>query len=139
MTFYLGRRIPDKPRKPVGKKKRRYLVSFWGGLANKTSFDQVENFCMFIGYPRSGHTLVGSLLDAHPNIILADELNALKFIEAGFSERQIFYLLLRNSRRRAPPVGSAPDIPIMSRVTGTAASRNCGLSAIKWAIIRPFV
>jgi hypothetical protein len=101
MTSYLGRRIPDKPRKPVGKKIRRYLVSFCGGLAHKSSFDRVETFCMFIGYPRSGHTLVGSLLDAHPNIILADELNALKFIEAGFSERQIFYLLLRNSRRRA--------------------------------------
>ncbi len=26
---------------------------------------------MFIGYPRSGHSLVGSLLDAHPNIIVA--------------------------------------------------------------------
>jgi hypothetical protein len=101
MTFLLGRRIPDKPRKPVGKKRRRYVVSFFGGLANKTSFDQVNTFCLFIGYPRSGHTLIGSLLDAHPNVILGDELNPLKFIEAGFRERQIFHLLLRNSRRRA--------------------------------------
>lgn len=56
---------------------------------------------MFIGYPRSGHTLIGSLLDAHPNVILADELDALKFVQAGFSERQVFYLSLRNSRRSA--------------------------------------
>jgi sulfotransferase family protein len=56
---------------------------------------------MFIGYPRSGHTLIGSLLDAHPNAVIADELNALRFVEAGFCKRQLCYLLLRNSRRSA--------------------------------------
>jgi len=30
-------------------------------------FDAVRTFCLFIGYPRSGHSLVGSLLDAHPD------------------------------------------------------------------------
>jgi sulfotransferase family protein len=91
----------DKNRHPVGKKARRYLLSLWGSLKHKKSFEQVKTFCMFIGYPRSGHTLIGSLLDAHPNVILADELDALKFIQAGFSERQVFYLSLRNSRRSA--------------------------------------
>lgn len=98
---FLKRRKRDKTLHPVGKKKRRYLLSLWGSLAHKKSFDHVDSFCMFIGYPRSGHTLIGSLLDAHPNVILADELDALKFVQAGFSERQIFYLLLRNSRRAA--------------------------------------
>lgn len=32
---------------------------------------------MFIGYPRSGHTLVRSLLDAHPNVIIANELDVI--------------------------------------------------------------
>jgi hypothetical protein len=91
----------DKNRHPVGKKARRYLLSLWGSLKHKKSFDHVKTFCMFIGYPRSGHTLIGSLLDAHPNVILADELDALKFIQAGFSERQVFYLSLRNSQRSA--------------------------------------
>ncbi len=53
---------------------------------------------MFIGYPRSGHSLIGSLLDAHPNIIIAHELHALKYLFAGFKKNQIFYLLLKNSR-----------------------------------------
>lgn len=28
----------------------------------------VRTFIMFVGHPRSGHSLVGSLLDAHPNV-----------------------------------------------------------------------
>ena len=28
---------------------------------------------LFIGYPRSGHTLISALLDAHPHIIIANE------------------------------------------------------------------
>ncbi|MGH8544811.1 MAG: sulfotransferase, partial [Gammaproteobacteria bacterium] len=42
-----------------------------------------------------------SLLDAHPNAIISDEVNALRVLEAGFSKNQLFYLLLRNSRRLA--------------------------------------
>jgi hypothetical protein len=98
---FLKRRKRDKTLHPVGKRRRRYLLSLCGSLAHRKSFDQVETFCMFIGYPRSGHTLIGSLLDAHPNAVLADELDALKFVQGGFSERQIFYLSLRNSRRAA--------------------------------------
>ena len=60
-------------------------------------FDDIETFCMFIGYPRSGHTLTGSLLDAHPDAIIAHELDVLKYIEAGFTKKQIFYLILKNS------------------------------------------
>ena len=31
----------------------------------------VEKFLFFTGYPRSGHSIVGSLIDAHPNIVLS--------------------------------------------------------------------
>ncbi|XP_015764989.1 PREDICTED: uncharacterized protein LOC107343911 [Acropora digitifera] len=36
-------------------------------------YDGVETFLMFIGYPRSSHSLVGALLDAHPQIIISNE------------------------------------------------------------------
>ena len=68
---------------------------------NKRYFHDVERFCVFIGYPGSGHTLIGSLLDAHPNAIIADECNVLKYVDAGFSRQQIFYLLSRNSQLAA--------------------------------------
>lgn len=58
----------------------------------------VEKYCMFIGYPRSGHTLVRSMLDAHPNIILANEEDALFQVEKGRKSRNALYAkLLRNS------------------------------------------
>ena len=60
-------------------------------------FDSIETYCMFIGYPRSGHSLIGSILDAHPDAIISHELDALKFIKAGFTKKQIFYLILKNS------------------------------------------
>lgn len=33
----------------------------------------VEKFVFFVGYPRSGHSIVGSMMDAHPDIIIAHE------------------------------------------------------------------
>ena len=35
----------------------------------------VQKFTFFIGYPRSGHSIVASLLDAHPHIIIAHEFS----------------------------------------------------------------
>lgn len=56
---------------------------------------------MFVGYPRTGHSLIGSLLDAHPNIVIAHELDALKLFQGGFSRQQVFHLLLENSKKTA--------------------------------------
>ena len=30
-------------------------------------YDDVEVFCAFLGYPRSGSSFIGSMLDAHPH------------------------------------------------------------------------
>jgi hypothetical protein len=60
---------------------------------------------MFIDYPRSGHSLIGSLLDAHPNAIVAHELDTSKFVEAEFGKHQLYELLLDNSRRFAQSEG----------------------------------
>jgi hypothetical protein len=76
-----------------------YLTSYYRGRKNRKLFDGATNYCMFIGYPRSGHSLIGSLLDAHPNVIIAHELDALKFVEAGFDRDRLYQLLLDNSRR----------------------------------------
>jgi sulfotransferase family protein len=97
----LTEQTPARLLKGPRKKNRLFVQSLLGGLAYDRSFRDLETFCTFIGYPRSGHTLIGSLLDAHPNAVIADELDALRFIEAGFSKKQVCYLMLRNSRRSA--------------------------------------
>ncbi|HEX2878174.1 MAG TPA: sulfotransferase [Polyangiaceae bacterium] len=65
---------------------------------DKEALEQVQTYGTFIGYPYSGHSLVGSLLDAHPNMIFAHELHALSYIRAGFTQQLLFYSLLENSR-----------------------------------------
>ena len=56
---------------------------------------------MFVGYPRTGHSLIGALLDAHPNMVIAHELDSLEFFRCGFSRQQVFHLLLENSKKMA--------------------------------------
>jgi hypothetical protein len=60
---------------------------------------QLTCFCLFLGYPRSGHSLVGSLMDAHPDMIFAHEANALKAIRYGFRKTQLVHWLLHKSER----------------------------------------
>jgi hypothetical protein len=64
-------------------------------------FDSVEQFCIFAGYPRSGHSLVGALMDAHPEMIISHELDVLDKITKGFSYRHIYAMIIENSRKWA--------------------------------------
>lgn len=64
-----------------------------------TLFKDVKTLCLFVGHNKSGTSMLGSLLDAHPNIILSDEVGALEYINSGFNREQVFHLLLRGSRR----------------------------------------
>lgn len=77
---------------------KAYIASTIAGIRQRQLLDSVETYCMFVGYPRSGHSLIGALLDAHPHVVVAHELNALMYIRAGFSRRQILALLLERSR-----------------------------------------
>ena len=80
---------------------RNYVVSLLKNYNMSAEFNRVGAFCMFLGYPRSGHTLVSSLLDAHPDIVMANELNVLRYIRYGFNKGQIFYLIVENSHNFA--------------------------------------
>lgn len=78
---------------------RAYPRSLYQGCRNRGLFDEVETYCTFIGCSRSGKSLVAAFLDAHPAMIFADELGALKYVHAGFNRGQIYHLLLENSRK----------------------------------------
>lgn len=69
-----------------------------GAAASKPLLDEVRTLCLFIGYQHSGHSLVGSLLDAHPRMAIAHELDALFYLKRGFHPREILYLMLEVSR-----------------------------------------
>jgi hypothetical protein len=56
---------------------------------------------MFVGYPKSGHTLIRAMLDAHPNITISHELNVLELVERDKSAKSIYERIEKNSKRQA--------------------------------------
>lgn len=66
------------------------------------SFGELDAFCLFVGYPRSGHSLVGSILDAHPEVVIAHEADALKLVaQRGRTREEVFEALFVNARLQA--------------------------------------
>jgi len=78
---------------------RLYITTEIKARKNPRFFQDVHTFCAFIGHNKSGTSMIGSLLDAHPHVALSDEVDALQYVSAGFKRDQIFYLLLKGSRR----------------------------------------
>jgi len=78
-----------------------YLRSRHRARREGNRLDEVEAFCLFVGYPRSGHSLVGSLLDAHPDAAIAHELHILRYLRYGFRREHLLSLVLENSERAA--------------------------------------
>ena len=89
----------------LGSYRRRH-----SGLDYQESLDHkvcagVCTFLLFFGYPRSGHTLVSSLLDAHPNVIVANEFDVIgkwrEWSTANKSKYFLFNQLYLNSKKEA--------------------------------------
>jgi len=57
-----------------------------------------ERFVVFIGQSRSGHSLVGSLLDAHPEIAIAHEMEALRHLAGGAAFRDVASAAVLNAQ-----------------------------------------
>lgn len=56
-----------------------------------------ESFLFFIGYSRSAHSLIGSLLDAHPNVLVAHELHAIDLLRKGANVADVMRAMQYNS------------------------------------------
>lgn len=71
----------------------RLLQDVWSAaLARRlrTTFDRVERFCLFVGYPRSGHSMVGAMLNAHPDAVIAHELDVSPLVLDGCSRDRLY-------------------------------------------------
>lgn len=60
-----------------------------------------RRFALFVGFQRSGHTLCGSLLDAHRHAMIGHELNALRFVENGFDFDALCAMIRKNVEETA--------------------------------------
>jgi len=65
---------------------------------NRGDFGTVESYCMFIGHGRTGHSLVGSLLNGHPEMVISHELDALRLLDRArvpVTQNQLFAAILQ--------------------------------------------
>ncbi|XP_078372213.1 uncharacterized protein LOC144655905 isoform X1 [Oculina patagonica] len=95
-------------------------------------YDEVETFVMFIGYPRSSHSLVAAILDAHPEVNIPHEYNLLKrwtkyqspiFKQKNMQKYVLFYDLHQLSMEQAMFVFRAKD-SILSEESETVYTYN---------------
>jgi hypothetical protein len=79
----------------------RWVTSARDARRQREVLAPLESMALFVGYRRSGHSLVGALLDAHPDVAMAHGLDVLHHVRYGFSRAQIASLILANARERA--------------------------------------
>ncbi|XP_078358025.1 uncharacterized protein LOC144642811 [Oculina patagonica] len=66
----------------------------------KEEYKTVNTLLFFVGYSRSRHTLLASLLDGHPHMIVANERNLFYRLRHGgeFKRSELFDLLVQGSK-----------------------------------------
>jgi hypothetical protein len=67
-------------------------------LEHRSDFGSVEVYCMFVGHGRTGHSLVGSLLNGHSEMVISHELDALRLLDRALvpvSRDQLFSAILQ--------------------------------------------
>ena len=80
------------------RKARRFRASVRRARANSARHAargaEVERFCFFLGFPRSGTSLVGQLLNAHRHIVISHESDVVRFIESPSTTRAELFSLI---------------------------------------------
>lgn len=66
---------------------------------NPKCFNLIDHIVIFVGHAHSGHSIIGAMLDSHPDTAIANELNIPKVIKHHkLSERQIYSLIINQSK-----------------------------------------
>ncbi|CAI8049190.1 hypothetical protein GBAR_LOCUS27075 [Geodia barretti] len=79
------------------------------GLLSERDVESIEAFVFFVGWQRSGHSIIGSLLDGHPDVVIAHEFLLFSHLHEFTKKRQnqkvsrkvLFNQLVANSFRNA--------------------------------------
>jgi hypothetical protein len=64
-------------------------------------FRDLERFLFFVGYPHSGSSLVGSLLNSHPEVVVSHEADILRYVKPGIPRPLLLEMVLEGDRRFA--------------------------------------
>lgn len=66
----------------------------WALIRHRAAFDEVDRFCLFVGYPRSGHSLLGAFLNAHRHAVIAHEVDAPPLVLGGCTRDELYARIL---------------------------------------------
>lgn len=94
VPVFRGRQSRQHHRRLVS---RLWLDAWFRRLRGGLRLGEAETFVQFVGFPRSGHSLIGSILDAHPHALIAHELDAMGLFRHGLSEKTVFALIAGNT------------------------------------------
>lgn len=65
------------------------------------SLEKVTTACLFVGHVKSGGSLVAAMLDAHPDVVMGEEVDLARLLRAGISGDAILAEFARSARREA--------------------------------------
>ena len=61
-------------------------------------FPELERFCVFVGEPRSGHSVLGTLINAHRNALISHNLDVLDLLRSGLGRADILQRIRERDR-----------------------------------------
>jgi hypothetical protein len=70
-------------------------------MRDRRDFRDLEHFLLFVGYPHSGSSLVGSLLNSHPEVVVSHEADVLRYVKPGMPRALLLEMVLEGDRRFA--------------------------------------
>jgi hypothetical protein len=82
-------------------RRRRRLLARVAARRQPDLASGAETVCLFIGHVKSGGSLIGAMIDAHPDALIADEVDALDHLAAGFTRQELLAVMAKGSRREA--------------------------------------
>lgn len=79
---------------------RSYTYNYISPEKDKEEYRSVDTLLLFVGYSRSRHTLLASLLDGHPHMVVANENNLFTRLTHGaeFNRNEMFDMLMKDSK-----------------------------------------
>ena len=100
-SFAKSPSLHESSREPIVKEKNGDTSK--GNMSDKlpqSIIDRVKTFVFFLGHARSGHSIVGSLMDSHPHMVIAHEYDVFRKLsgKSTANKTAIFNALWRNTK-----------------------------------------
>jgi hypothetical protein len=64
----------------------------------RKEFRSIDTYCGFLGHGRSGHSLIGALVNAHPNAVISHELHAFRYVNRHVPRDILYGLIVERDR-----------------------------------------